>query len=228
MDLKAKIIGLYLGKATEIWEGKGLTAIDKKLCEDRLEIDENGFVRDQQGDLKVHGGPEKAIHHYAADHMAYWKAQYPDHADQFVSGCFGENISTEGLTEDNLCLGDILSLGTAKVQICQGRQPCWKLTKHTGIKNFAIAFQETALTGWYYRVLENGHVQMGDTMELLERPQPDWVLRQLIRARFDKNIDSDAALKLADNKFLASPWKASFQKKADKNYKEDTSKRLNG
>ncbi|MDV7338196.1 MOSC domain-containing protein [Terasakiella sp. A23] len=228
MTQTAEIIGLYIGKAVERWEGKGLTAIQKTLCEGRLEIGENGFVLDEQGDRTVHGGPEKAIHHYAADHLDFWKQEYPDFADQFVPGCFGENISTHGLNEDNLCLGDILSLGTAKVQICQGRQPCWKLTKHTGIKAFAMAFQQTALTGWYYRVLEPGHVQIGDVMEVLERPQPDWSVRKLTRARFDKNIDPAIAKELAENNLLAAPWKASFLKKADKAFVEDTSKRLDG
>ncbi len=228
MNLSGKIIGLYVGKVEERWPDKAPSAIAKTYTDGPLELDENGFLRDEQADLKVHGGPEKAIHHYASDHMGFWQKEHPEQVELFVPGCFGENIATTGLTEENLCLGDILSLGTAKVQVCQGRQPCWKLTKHIGIRNFALQFQQTALTGWYYRVLENGQVKVGDTMELLERPCPDWSIKRLIEARFNSKIDADTAQELANLDVLSTSWRTAFEKKAQKGYAEDTGPRLKG
>lgn len=225
---KGKIIGLYVGKVEELWEGREPSAIAKKYTDGPLDIEENGFTTDQQADLKVHGGREKAIHHYASDHMDFWRSQYPQEAERFVPGCFGENISTTGLNEENLCLGDVLSLGTAKVQVCQGRQPCWKLTKHMDIKNFAMAFQQTALTGWYYRVLQNGSVRVGDTMEVLERPHPEWSLLNLIKARFNAKIDPAVATQLASLAVLSDSWREGFVKKSQAGFVENTDARLKG
>jgi len=228
MTISGKIIGLYVGKVENRWPDKAPTAIAKTYRDGALELDENGFLQDEQADLKVHGGLEKAIHHYASDHMDFWRAHHPEQADLFVPGCFGENISTTGLSEDNLCLGDILSLGTAKVQVCQGRQPCWKLTKHIGIRNFALHFQQSALTGWYYRVLEKGQVKVGDRMDVLDRPCPDWSIKQLNQARFNSKVDEKTARELAGLDFLSASWRAGFEKKSQRGYVEDTGPRLQG
>lgn len=222
------VIGLYTGKPQHRWPGRPPSAIAKQPVEGPMQIDEHGFVEDSQADLKVHGGPEKAIHHYASEHMAFWCDAFPEQAVQFNPGCFGENISTIGLTEDNLCLGDVLSLGTARVQVCQGRQPCWKLNAHTGLEQMAARFQKTGRTGWYYRVLECGAVATGDRLELLERLHPDWSLKRLIEARFDPRLDVEVSAGLANVAVLSENWRAAFTKKSERGYVENTDRRLKG
>ncbi|MEP3277994.1 MAG: MOSC domain-containing protein [Stappiaceae bacterium] len=227
-DLNAEIIALFVGRVEERWPGKPSSAIGKKPTHDALHLEETGFTEDSQADLKVHGGPEKAVHHYAADHMAHWRTTFPDNADSFVPGCFGENVSTTGLNEQNLCLGDTLKMGSATVQICQGRQPCWKLNAHTGISQMAAAFQRTAFTGWYYRVLQQGTVRAGDVICLIERPCPDLSLDRLIRARFDPVLSPDFAAELAGQPHLSQSWRAAFAKKQARGFKENTDARLMG
>ncbi|SDQ71479.1 MOSC domain-containing protein [Pseudovibrio sp. Tun.PSC04-5.I4] len=228
MELSAEIRGLYIGGAKHRWEGKSPSAISKSLVEGPLQLTQTGFEGDEQADLSVHGGPEKALHHYSADHMSVWQEEFPEKAEFFKPGCFGENISTYGLDESNLCLGDILSIGTAKVQICQGRQPCWKLALHTDLPQMAARFQKTGRTGWYYRVLETGQVQIGDTMSVIDRPHEEWMLAKLIKARFNPKLEGAVAEQLSEIPALSQNWRASFAKKMKAGLKEDTSKRLLG
>ena len=178
------IIGLYAGKPEQRWSGKPPSAIGKQPVDGPVHIEAQGFTEDSQADLAVHGGPEKAVHHYASEHMTFWRDMFRERAAQFEPGCFGENVSTSGITELNLCLGDTLSIGTAKVQVCQGRQPCWKLNAHAGLDQMAAQFQKTARTGWYYRVLETGTAGLGDRIELLDRTHADWTLQRLIYSAF--------------------------------------------
>lgn len=227
-DLSAEIISVFIGKVEDRWPDKAPSAIRKHATDAVLELKEHGFTADNQADKKVHGGPEKAIHHYAADHMEHWKSEFADKADFFVPGCFGENISTLGLTEQNLFLGDVLTMGSAKVQVCQGRQPCWKLNAHTGIDKMAPSFQRSGRTGWYYRVVETGQVKSGDDMRLVERSMPEWSLARLIQARFDPKIDPVIAQELSENPLLSEAWRQSFAKKTDRTFVENTDARLKG
>lgn len=227
-DLSATIISVFIGEVEDRWPDKAPSAIRKTAIDAVLQLDKSGFLKDNQADKKVHGGPEKAVHHYAADHLVHWKSKFADRTEFFVPGCFGENISTLGLTEENLCLGDILTMGTAKVQICQGRQPCWKLNAHTGIAEMASSFQRSGRTGWYYRVLEPGKVKSGDNMRLVERVFPHWPLMRLIKARFDPKINPQHAKELSENLVLSETWRNSFMRKLDRTFVENTGARLQG
>ena len=124
----SRINGLFFGKVQNPWPGREPSAIDKKPVLGRHKIDLLGFIDDAQADLKHHGGVDKAIHHYASDHYARWIAE-GEIPIGTKPAAFGENIATLGLTEDTLCIGDKLQLGSAVVQISQGRQPCWKVSE---------------------------------------------------------------------------------------------------
>lgn len=213
-SLTVEITGLFVGAPQQLWPGKDASAIAKKPVDGPLQLDLDGFREDDQADKEVHGGPEKAVHHYPADHYDYWRSLLGDAASDFGPGRFGENISTTGLTEDLLCIGDVLSMGSATVQICQGRQPCWKLNAHTANEQMAFHFRKTCRTGWYYRVLEPGQVRLGDQMSLQERPHPDIGLRSLIEARFNPDIDAGEAGRIAGLDVLSASWKADFAKRA--------------
>ncbi len=227
-DLSAEITALFIGKVEDRWPGKPPSAIRKRQTDAVLHLQSTGFTEDSQADLEVHGGLEKAVHHYAADHLEFWRQEFPDHAEKFVPGCFGENISTVGLNEQNLCLGDVLTMGTATVQICQGRQPCWKLNAHMENEAMAAAFQRTGKTGWYYRVLENGEVKAGDQIKLIERSCPDWSVERVTKARFNPRLDQQEAEAIASLPAISEAWQESFRKKQNAEYKENTSARLQG
>lgn len=220
-----KVEGLFVGQSRHRWAGKPASSIDKFPASGRQSLTLIGFEKDQQADLTVHGGPDKAVHHYAADHYAAWQAEGFIAAGTQL-GAFGENISTYGLLETEVCIGDIFRFGTALVQISQGRQPCWKLNLHTENDQMAYLFQKTLRTGWYYRVLEVGIVARGDEIRLVERPQPKWTVAQVTHARLTKKAAPSEARALAQLPELAEGWRWAFSALADGTLKEDTSKRL--
>src|SRR3546814_4948632 len=111
-----------------------------------------------------------------------------------VPGAFGENISTRGLDEDNVCLGDRFELGTALLEVSQGRQPCWKLNDRFGVPDMVRRVQSSGRTGWYYRVLRPGTARAGDPPRLDSRPHPDWPLRRLNRLLFDRSAEHTSEL----------------------------------
>jgi len=227
LHLSARINGVFIGKIENRWPDKPSSAIQKNEVFGSQNILLAGLEKDAQADLAVHGGPDKALHHYAADHYPFWQAK-----NQMPSGtipaAFGENISTIGLTEENLCIGDILRLGSALVQISQGRQPCWKLGHHTGNAKMPKLFQTTGRTGWYYRVLEVGQVSPLDTITLIERPNPDWTVKFVTQARLTRSLNTWQASILANLPELAKSWRNAFAKIAEGNHDEDTSARLKG
>ncbi|WP_166418771.1 MOSC domain-containing protein [Cochlodiniinecator piscidefendens] len=223
--LSATITELFVGNIEELWPGKAKSAIHKRKATGQHVITDVGFESDSQADLTVHGGADKAIHHYAADHYKFWQSEGLM-ARGTKPAAFGENISTLGLIEETLCIGDIFSAGSAILQISQGRQPCWKLNEHTGQKTMAYQFQKTGRTGWYYRVLESGSVQAGDKITLISRPCPDWSVAMVTRARLTKRITTDGAARLARLPELADGWKNAFAKMAIGQLNENTDKRL--
>jgi MOSC domain-containing protein YiiM len=228
MTQRARILNLYLGKPEHRWEGKAPSAIRKTSATSPIEVTTTGLTGDQQADLAVHGGPEKALHIYPSEHYAHWKTAFPEKEAIYKPGGFGENLSTEGFVEQDVCIGDIFAVGSVRLQISQGRQPCWKLNLHSDNPAQAAAFQKTGRTGWYFRVLETGSISAGNTIEVVDRPCPDWKLHEVIQARFNPRLAPDIALALANLEELAEPWRVSFAKKANPGYAEDTSRRLKG
>lgn len=221
-----EIIGLYIGIPQDLWPGKPSSAIAKTSVPGPLEVTSLGLVGDGQADLAVHGGVDKALHHYAADHYPRWHAELDRSA--FSPGYFGENIASLGLTEETVCIGDVFALGTATVQVSQGRQPCWKLNAHTSEDRMAYLFQKTGRTGWYYRVLSEGVFQVGDRIQLLDRPCPAWSVRKVTTARLSRKVRQTDAAILAELPELAEGWRKAFDRKAQGDLQEDTSARLNG
>lgn len=219
---------VFIGRVAELVPGRPPSAIAKARVDGPLWLGKTGLEGDEQADLAVHGGPEKALHHYAAEHYAVWRRELPDLAAQLVPGAFGENISTTGLTEENLCLGDVLRIGQALVQVAQGRQPCWKLCARMGQTDMALRFQATGRTGWYYRVVEEGALRAGDAIVLEARPLPAWSIARLIAARFERHLDPALARELAETEELSLSWRKAFARKADPAFVEDVQARLTG
>jgi MOSC domain-containing protein YiiM len=125
---------------------------------------------------------DKAVHHYAIDHYPAWIAERPGLTAAFSEpGAFGENISTLGWREETVCIGDRFRMGTALVEISQGRQPCWKLGHRFGDPAMVDRVVKTGRCGWYYRVIEPGMVASGDIIRLVERCHPDWTVARTFR-----------------------------------------------
>ena len=182
--MKLTILGLYAGRVVAMPGDGRPTAIFKQPVSGRVRVGREGLEVDEQADLVNHGGPDKALHHFPLENHRRLASEFPDLAGRFVSGAIGENISTDGLDETGICLGDVFALGSARVQLSQPRTPCWKIDAKFGREGLAANIAAAGRVGWYYRVLAPGEVEAGDTLELIER-QPDPIsiaeLWQLVR-----------------------------------------------
>ena len=206
--MKAKVRAVNLGKVVPFRDGEG-SAIGKAPTRETVTIGWTGIVGDEQADLVHHGGRDKAIHHYPRDHYPHWLGVLGDHPLLGGDGAFGENISTVGMTETGVCLGNRYRLGTALIEVSQGRQPCWKLDHRFGHKGVLAEVVQTARCGWYYRVIELGEVTVGDRIELVSRPLPEWsVARCFALLVGGAHKDDPAAVRaLASEPLLAEPWR---------------------
>lgn len=159
-------ITLFIGSVSALPNSGRPTAIFKQAVCGPLELGPEGFIGDEQADRRVHGGPEKAVHLYPAAHYAKLAARFPDAAAQLIPGSLGENISSANLDEHSVRIGDIYRLGSARLQVCQPRNPCWKIDDRFDSDGMAAFIAEEALTGWYWRVSQPGMVSPGDTLDL--------------------------------------------------------------
>ncbi len=190
--------------------GGATSAIGKVAVDGPCAVTPLGLASDEQADHSVHGGPDKAIHHYPRDHYPGWAQTLGPHPLLAAAGAFGENISTTGLIEDAVCIGDRYRLGTALVEVAQGRQPCWKQGHRLDDPAVLAAMVRTARCGWYYRVIEPGHVAAGDALTLAARPHPDWTVARVIALLLGGGAKQDPAAvrALAALDVLAVNWRA--------------------
>ena len=121
-------------------------------------------------------------------------------------GAFGENFTTYGLLEEEVCIGDMFGIGETVVQVSQPRQPCWKLERRWGVKDLVIRIKETGRTGWYFRVLKEGYIEAGSDLTLRERPFPQWTVATANAVMLNRKIDAESAQKLAQCPALAPRW----------------------
>ncbi|MDO5370298.1 MOSC domain-containing protein [Paracoccus sp. (in: a-proteobacteria)] len=203
-----------------------LSAIGKHPVDRPLWLGTEGFAGDAQADPR-HGGPEKAVHHYDAGHYPSWRADLGD-LPQLAPGGFGENLSSLGLTESGVAVGDRFRLGAALVEVSQARQPCWKLNIRFGIPDMARRVQDSARTGWYYRVIEPGMVAPGDGLVLAERRAPDWTLDRLWRVLYRDRLDRAELTAMAELAVLSNGWRALARRRLDNMAVEDWTARLKG
>lgn len=226
MDLAAGVgvEALFVGELAPLGPRNAPSGIRKGKVSGERSVTRVGLAGDHQGDLKNHGGPEKALHHYPRDHYPAWAA------DGVTAGpaAFGENISTLGITEADICIGDVYRMGTAVLQVSQGRQPCWKLNARFERPDMAFRVQKTGRTGWYYRVIEEGTAAAGDRLTLEDRPQPQWPLIRIIGLLYTRMLDMDALADLAALPELAQSWRNLAARRIDTGSVESWDKRLRG
>lgn len=222
------LLGLLVGKAAPLGPRGALSGIGKVPVADSLSLSETGFDGDVQGDPIRHGGPEKAVHHYPFDHYPEWAEALGPHPLLSRPGAFGENLSTTGLKESAVAIGDVFELGAAIVEISQGRQPCWKLNERFGTSAMARAVQSTGRTGWYYRVLQPGIVTPEDRLTLVERRSPEWTVARIWRAFYIDPLNRAELSGIAALERLAAGWRTHASRRLETNSVEDWNKRLTG
>lgn len=192
------------------------SAIAKRPVDGPVRITWNGLAGDTVADPVHHGGWDKAIHLYPQDHYGWWRDRKPDHPLFDAPGAFGENISSRGMTEENICLGDRFSLGSAIVEVSHGRQPCWKLDHRFGARDVMATIIKTGRAGLYFRVIREGEAEAGTVMALLDRPHPDWSAARVFHLLIGggHRIDPAAVRALAAMPVLAEAWRGRAEKLA--------------
>lgn len=189
------------------------TAFFKSPVAGPVLVGRTNVVGDAQTDLKHHGGIDKAVLAYAASHYELWRDELarPD----LCYGGFGENLTIAGLTEDNVCIGDVWSLGEALFQVSQPRQPCWKLARRWRITDLTAQVIANGRTGWYLRVLQEGWIDAGQALKLIERPQPDWTVARGNEVMHHRKSDASLARELAALPELSTAWRESMRRRIE-------------
>lgn len=176
----ATLSSIQVGRVAPLGPDGVRSGFVKHRVEGPVQVTRFGLAGDEQADLTVHGGLEKAVYGYPAAHLEAWAADYPEHAKLFVAGGVGENLTIAGWTETDVCVGDVHAIGTARLQVCQPRQPCAKFTIRFADNRLAKAMTRNGRAGWYYRVIEEGSIDPGDAITLVDRPNPGFRFDRLV------------------------------------------------
>lgn len=187
------------------------TGMFKRSTPGQIRLGRHNLAGDGQADLVHHGGVDKAVCAYPSEHWLYWRGILPPH--RLTGGAFGENFTLEGLTEADVCIGDVFSVGTAVVQISQPRQPCWKLARRWQIKDLAVQMERTGFTGWYVRVIQEGTVEPGTPLQLMERPCPEWTVATANRIMHHERNNLAAAEHLSLCPLLSASWQQTLRQR---------------
>jgi MOSC domain-containing protein YiiM len=207
-------VSLFIGTIAPLPESGRPTGMFKHPVSAPLDLGHEGFAGDEQADRRVHGGPEKAVHLYPAIHYARLALAFPEIAGQLKPGCLGENISSPTLDEAQVRIGEVFGLGDARLQVCQPRNPCWKIDARFAVDGMAAFIAEHHLTGWYFRVLQPGQVSPGDTLDALAVSDGASSLAAAMQLWHSHRPPPQALLQLADTPGIAAGWQRKIVERA--------------
>lgn len=210
-DKSKHIISVNVGTPREVvWQGKSITTgifkepVDAPVMMSTLNLD-----GDRQADLTVHGGTEKAVYVYPAEHYEYWRNELPD--VDLPWGVFGENFTTEGLLEDALYIGDRFRIGEAEVIVTQPRLPCYKLGVKFGHADMVKKFLSSRRTGFYLAVLREGMIKAGDAFELVDRDAEHVTVADITRLYAFERDDLVTLRRAVEVEALPESWRSYFE-----------------
>jgi len=205
--MSAAIQSVQTGRARPLGPNKVPSGFVKTARDGDVAVTLSGLAGDEQADLINHGGREKAVYGYAASRYPGWAAEFPALADHFTGGAMGENLTIAGLDETDICVGDVHAIGTALLQVCQPRQPCFKLGLRHDNKLLPKAMVRLGWSGWYYRVLRTGSLRAGDKLSLHHRPAPDFAFARLTQIVYHGKPTAAELARMAAMPELASQWR---------------------
>jgi MOSC domain-containing protein YiiM len=211
-----KIISVNVGRPRLVmWKGEPVsTGIFKEPIGERVAVRTLNLDGDRQADLTVHGGPAKAVYAYPSEHYEYWRAELPDMTLPW--GMFGENFTTEGLSEATLNVGDTFRAGTAELLVTQPRMPCYKLGIKFGRADILKRFLASGRTGFYFAVLREGEVGVGDELEQTGRDESDITVADITRLYVSDKNDVETMRRAVEVKALPESWRQYFRERMEK------------
>jgi MOSC domain-containing protein YiiM len=169
---------------------------------------------DRQSDLQHHGGADKAVLAYSAEHYPKWREELQ--MPEMPYGACGENLAISGLNEELVCIGDIFRIGAATFEASQPRQPCWKLGRRWRMHELPAQVVRNGRSGWYFRVLEEGFIEAGMSVDLVERLNPDWTIARANKVMYEHNNDLELTRKLAAVPRLSASWVRELTERAER------------
>jgi len=212
-----KIVSVNVGIPREVlWKGITVkTAIFKEPTQGPVMIDKLNLAGDRQADLAVHGGEEKAVYAYPVEHYAYWRQELPD--VPFSWGMFGENLTTEGVREGGLCIGDSLKIGSAVLMVTQPRMPCYKLALRFDRDDMITRFLVSGRIGFYFSVVKAGQLNAGQEIEIVGRDPHRVTVADICSLYLGTTPKKDLLERAVDTDALPRHWKAELLQRARMN-----------
>jgi MOSC domain-containing protein YiiM len=207
-----KLVSLNVGLPRDVvWRGRTVrTSIWKAPVEGRLRVATLNLDGDAQSDLSVHGGVDKAVYVYPSEHYAYWRRELPDM--DFPWGAFGENLTVEGMREDDVRIGDRLRIGSAEFVVTQPRMPCYKLGVRFDRPDMVKRFMQSRRTGFYFAVLREGDVGAGDPIERTARGE-DLTVADVVQLYSVDEGNQDLLRRATASATLPESWRDYFRKR---------------
>jgi MOSC domain-containing protein YiiM len=216
MTRGAKLISINVGLPREVpSNGKTvLTGIFKEPVEGRIHMRRLNLDGDRQADLSVHGGENKAVYVYPSEHYPYWREELK--RENLIWGMFGENLTTEGLFEAEVFIGDRFRLGEAEVTVTQPRFPCSKLALKFGRDDMIKKFLGSLRSGFYLSVNREGEVGAGDRIELIDRGEDRISVTDIVRLYAQDKNNRELLRRVVSSKSVPQNWRDYFRERLEK------------
>lgn len=214
--MKLKIVSVNVGQPREVeWKGGTLTtAIYKEPVVGPVAVGQLNLAGDAQADLSVHGGPTKAVYGYPSEHYAFWREELPD--VDLPWGMFGENITTAGLTEDEMQIGDQFRVGTVDLVATEPRMPCSKLSARFDRSDMVKRFLRSERTGFYFAVAREGHFEAGDSVQVLARAEHGVTMADITRLYSTQRDNVPLLRRAIAVEALDESWRGYFRHRLEK------------
>jgi MOSC domain-containing protein YiiM len=211
-----KLISVNVGLPREVaWNGgRVTTGIFKQPVQGPIRVQRVNLVGDKQADLSVHGGPHKAAYAYPVEHYTYWRRELPDR--ELTWGIFGENLTTEGLHESAVYIGDRFRIGTAELVVTQPRVPCYKLGIRFGRPDMVKRFLSSRRTGFYFAVAQEGELDGGDPIELVAREAKSLTVADITRLYVFERNDREMLQRAVQLEALPESWRSYFREQSQR------------
>jgi MOSC domain-containing protein YiiM len=208
------LLSVAVGTPREVmWNHEAvLTSIFKTPINGRVRVGSTNIVGDEQSDLTVHGGPEKAVYAYPSEHYAIWQRELA--VDLLPWASFGENLTTRGLRESVVSIGDRYRIGTAEFIVTQPRLPCFKLGIRLGRPDIVARFTSVDRSGFYFGIEREGEIGAGDPIELIERDPRGLSVAEVYRLKLGGGTPERTAL-AAEHPALAAGWRENFKRRVE-------------
>lgn len=205
-----RVVSVNVGRPRLVnWQGNTvLTGIFKTPVDRPIPLRRENLDGDAQADLSVHGGPDKAVYSYPVEHYNNWQDLL---GRDLASGAFGENLTTKGLTENSVHIGDEFRVGTARLVVTQPRMPCFKLGIRFGDPTMVKSFLKAGRPGIYFRVCEEGEIGPGDKIERVHNDENCVTVHAMLQLILNRKADPTQVRRLLKVPALAAVWRSEFE-----------------